>query len=107
MAIALDISALILFRRRRTTILPNRGAGALVTEGPFSKSRNPIYLGNTMLTFGLGLLFATPWLLLAAPLAAFVTARLAIAREETHLAAKFPREWQRYAANTPRWIWKI
>ena len=42
--------------RHRTTILPHRGSAHLVTDGPFSFTRNPIYLGNTMLTLGIGLL---------------------------------------------------
>jgi protein-S-isoprenylcysteine O-methyltransferase Ste14 len=103
-AIALDITAMLAFRRHRTTILPHRSATALITEGPFARSRNPIYLGNTMLVFGAGLLLGIAWLLPAAFIAAAVVQKLAIAREERHLAGSFGRAWTEYAARTPRWL---
>ena len=102
--VALEIATALAFRRHRTTILPHRGATALITGGPFSKSRNPIYVGNTLLLAGAGLLFGIAWLLLAAPVAAFLTQKLAIEREERHLAARFGADWQAYAARTPRWL---
>jgi protein-S-isoprenylcysteine O-methyltransferase Ste14 len=103
-ALALDVTAALAFRRHRTTILPHRGASALVTDGPFAKSRNPIYLANTLLVSGLGLLFGVGWLVLAALAAAGLTQKLAIAREERHLAARFGPAWEDYAARTPRWL---
>ena len=103
-ALALDGTAALAFRRRRTTILPHRGASALVTDGPFAKSRNPIYLANTLLVSGLGLLFGIAWLMLAGLAGAGLTQKLAIEREERHLRARFGRDWEDYAARTPRWL---
>ncbi len=103
-AVALDVTAALAFRRHRTTILPHRGATALITDGPFAKSRNPIYVANTMLVAGAGLLFGVAWLLLAALCAAFLTRKLAIEREERHLAARFGKAGDDYAARTPRWL---
>ncbi len=71
---------------------------------PFSKSRNPIYVANTLLVLGAGLLFGILWLVIAALLAAFATQKLAIEREERHLAARFGPDWRAYAAQTPRWL---
>jgi protein-S-isoprenylcysteine O-methyltransferase Ste14 len=102
--VALEVTAALAFRRHRTTILPHRGASALITDGPFAKSRNPIYLGNTLLVAGAGLLFGLGWLLPAALAAAFATQKLAIEREERHLAARFGQAWADYAARTPRWL---
>ena len=90
--------------RHRTTILPHRGASRLVTNGPFAFSRNPIYVGNTAVVFGLGFFFSTVWPILAAPAAAYVVQKLAIEREENHLAQRFGRAWFAYAARTPRWL---
>lgn len=103
-ALALDISAALAFRRHRTTIMPNRPATALVTGGPFALSRNPIYVANTLLVGGLGLVFGIAWLVIAALLGALLTQKLAIEREERHLAARFGADWQAYAAQTPRWL---
>ena len=77
---------------------PTVAASNLITTGPFAWSRNPIYVGNTVLVIAAGLLFGKLWLILLAPVAAYVTQKLAIEREEKHLAAKFGKEWQDYAA---------
>jgi protein-S-isoprenylcysteine O-methyltransferase Ste14 len=103
-AIALDVTAALAFRRHRTTIMPHRGATALITGGPFATSRNPIYVANTLLVSGAGLLFGIGWLVLAALAGAALTQKLAIEREERHLAARFGEAWEDYARRTPRWL---
>lgn len=103
-ALALDVWASLTFRKAKTTILPHRGTDALVTAGPFEYSRNPIYLGNLLILGGIGLLLGSIWhIALVAPLGIAIN-RLAIAREEAHLAAKFPQAWQEYASRVRRWI---
>lgn len=102
--LGLDLWTAWTFRRARTTILPHRGASSLVTTGPFRLSRNPIYLGNTMLLVGLGLVFDNLWLVVFAVLAAVATQKLAIEREEAHLERRFGAEWRAYAARVRRWI---
>ena len=105
--VALDVAAFRLFRKHRTSILPNRAASSLITEGPFTRSRNPIYLGNTLAIFGTGMLFGVAWLVLAALAAALAVQKLAIEREEAHLEASFGALWRDYAAKTPRWLWRL
>ena len=65
LGLGLDLWAMAAMMLARTNILPIRAAGRLVTNGPFSLSRNPIYLGNTMLMLGIGLagnmLWFLPW----------------------------------------------
>jgi protein-S-isoprenylcysteine O-methyltransferase Ste14 len=102
--LALDVAAFRQFRKHRTSILPTRAAASLIVEGPFARSRNPIYLGNTLVIFGAGLLFGVAWLLPAALVAAFSVQKLAIEREEAHLEASFGASWRDYAARTPRWL---
>jgi protein-S-isoprenylcysteine O-methyltransferase Ste14 len=102
--LALDLATMLAFRHHRTTVLPHRGATRLITDGPFRFSRNPIYLGNTLLVAGAGLVFGVAWLIPAALAGASATGRLAIAREEQHLALRFGQDWADYAARTPRWL---
>ncbi len=102
--LALEIVTALTFRRHRTTIRPDRGATTLIADGPFARSRNPIYVGNTLLLSGIGLLFGIGWLLPATLLAAFATQKLAIEREEQHLRLRFGKAWDDYAARTPRWL---
>ena len=101
--LGLDIWAMSHMARARTNILPHRPADRLVTDGPFGLMRNPIYVGNTIATFGLGLVLQNGWLLVAAPLAAVATHRLAVLREQAHLDAKFGDQWRAYAARVKPW----
>ncbi|MGO8738832.1 methyltransferase family protein [Rhodoblastus sp.] len=102
--LAFDFWAMGVMLLARTNILPNRGAGRLVTSGPFAYTRNPIYLGNTFLLIGIGLAFSALWFVPMAFVAAFLVDRLAIRREEVHLALRFGDEWKEFAARTPRWL---
>jgi protein-S-isoprenylcysteine O-methyltransferase Ste14 len=91
-------------RRRQTNILPHRAAGRLVTTGPFSFTRNPIYVGNATLMAGVGVAFGNLWFVLLGVVSALAVDRLAIRREERHLAARFGQEWIDYASRVPRWL---
>jgi protein-S-isoprenylcysteine O-methyltransferase Ste14 len=95
--------------RARTNILPHRAADKLLTSGVFALTRNPIYLGNTLLLTGIALFTAAVWLIPATMIAAFAVDRLAIRREELHLAVRFGDAFQAYVQTTPRWLgvpWK-
>lgn len=104
LGVGLDFFAMRIMRRRNANILPNRAATALVTEFPFSISRNPIYLGNTLMLMGAGFLFANSWFFFAAAFSALAVTELAIKREEAHLEAMFGARWRRYAEDVPRWL---
>lgn len=103
-ALAVEFSAMRTMARAKTTIMPHRGSDHLVTSGPFSFTRNPIYLGNTMLMIGIGLIAGIVWFVLLAPVAAFVTQKLAIEREEQHLEIRFGKKYRDYAKKVRRWI---
>ncbi|WP_428486755.1 methyltransferase family protein [Rhodopila sp.] len=102
--LAFDGSAMLSMRRHHANILPHRAATALVTSGPFSVSRNPIYLGNTLMLAGAALAFDNLWFAGMAAVAARAVTGLAIKREESHLAASFGAAWQDYAGRVPRWF---
>jgi protein-S-isoprenylcysteine O-methyltransferase Ste14 len=102
--VALNISAIRAMRRAGTTVRPDRGTDHLVTDGPFSFTRNPLYLAGTMLVLGIGLVSGIVWFLLLAILAAFTVQKLAIEREERHLQARFGETYLDYARRVRRWI---
>lgn len=104
LAVTLDIWALKTLWQCHTTAMPHRCASRLVTTGPFRYSRNPIYLGYTLLTVALGLITGNSWFLAAAPVAAIVTTLFAIRCEEMHLLARFGIDFERYCERTRRWI---
>ena len=92
------------FRRARTNILPHRPANHLVTSGPYAFSRNPIYLSNALLTFGIGLAVGNAWFMIAAIAGIYLEQKLAVEREERHLEHKFGKAWRDYAKRVRRWI---
>jgi protein-S-isoprenylcysteine O-methyltransferase Ste14 len=75
-----------------------------VERGPYGYSRNPIYLGDTLLLLGLGLAGSWPSLLLGAPIFALAVDRYAIRPEESHLAARFPQDFAAYKKRVRRWL---
>lgn len=83
---------------------PNKPVTALVTEGPFRLSRNPIYLGFTVAYLGLALLLDALWSLLLLPAVLAVMVRGVIAREEAYLERRFDEHYRAYRARVRRWI---
>lgn len=102
--LALELWAIGAFRRRRTAVQPWKPSTALVAEGPYRFSRNPIYLGFAVTYLGLALALNS-WLALAllAP-CLLVVDRGVIAREERYLSAKFGASYDAYRARVRRWI---
>lgn len=103
-AIAIGIWALKALLESGTTTRATRPASHLVTSGPFRFSRNPIYLGYTLVTLSLGLISGNGWYLAAALLTAVLTHAWVIRREERHLLARFGFEFERYCRRTRAWI---
>lgn len=99
----LGVWALIELFWNSTNIQPHMAADRLVTSGPFSFSRNPIYLGNTAATIGIGLAFNQPWFIVMGMMHAALVQILAIEREELHLEARFGKDWVKYRNRVSRW----
>jgi protein-S-isoprenylcysteine O-methyltransferase Ste14 len=73
-----------------------RKSQVLVTDGPYSLCRNPLYIGTMLVTVGAGLCFEN-LLMLVTMLVTMVPAHMVAARlEDAHLAAKFPVEFPEY-----------
>ncbi len=104
LALLIDFNAMRNMHRHKTTIMPNKAAEHLVSTGPFAFSRNPIYVANTMLTIGAGLMAGIIWFIPLAFIAAIITQKMAIEREEAHLAAKFGKNWRDYTHKVRRWL---
>ena len=90
--------------RARTNIWPHRAADHLVTTGPFTRFRNPIYLADVMILLGLAELTKNVWLVAAAALFALAVTWLAIIPEERHLEARFGDAYRAYKARSRRWL---
>jgi protein-S-isoprenylcysteine O-methyltransferase Ste14 len=102
--VALFVAALGMFRRAKTTLIPNRPASALVTHGPYAITRNPMYLSLACLYLALALLINSWWAVGMLVVVLIVIDRAVIAREERYLAAAFPEDYAAYRARVRRWL---
>jgi protein-S-isoprenylcysteine O-methyltransferase Ste14 len=88
----------------QTAVNPAKPTTAIVSDGVFRLSRNPLYLSLTLLYIGISLLFSALWaLLLLLPLLVIVQIGV-IQREESYLERKFGDEYLRYKVQVRRWI---
>lgn len=91
-------------RRADTAVNPGRPTTALVTDGPYTLTRNPGYLGMAILSAGIVALTGALWALVGVAIAVLVIDRGVIAREERYLESRFPAAYSAYSARTRRWI---
>lgn len=68
----------------------------LVTKGPFSQRRHPMYSGHILITLGFGIALHSVYALAWSALAAAVQL-IGAFREERHLRTWFPREYPHYS----------
>jgi protein-S-isoprenylcysteine O-methyltransferase Ste14 len=83
---------------------PELPTSLMVTNGIFSISRNPMYLGATCVLIGIALVFKLAWVFVFLVPTLIACQSILIEPEERYLAAKFGTEYQRYAASVNRWI---
>jgi protein-S-isoprenylcysteine O-methyltransferase Ste14 len=91
-------------RHAGTPASPYKPVSRLVTEGPFSYTRNPGYLSMAMIYTGVAGLANALWAILLLPATLFVIQRGVIEREERYLERAFGEEYLRYKARVRRWI---
>jgi protein-S-isoprenylcysteine O-methyltransferase Ste14 len=92
------------FRRRRTTLNPFGEASALVQDGLYRYSRNPMYLGMLLVLAGVALWLGHLLALLLLPTFVVVVSRRNIRVEERVLEARFGDDYRRYRRNVRRWL---
>lgn len=96
--------ALGLFRRAGTRPEPWQPTTAIVTGGVYRVTRNPMYVGISLVCAGLALTFGSPLALALLPVAVMVIHRSVILREERYLEEKFGAEYLAYKARVRRWL---
>lgn len=104
LGIGLLIGARMQFARADAEIMTFATPRNLVTDGLFRFSRNPMYLGFTVVLLAAALAVNT-WCALAAPLAFFLLAQFwYVPAEERAALATFGADYERYRARTRRWV---
>ena len=92
------------FRKAGTSVMPGEPSTALVREGLYKVTRNPIYIGLILVYFGLSLVLTSVWMLLLLIPAVVILHRGVVKREEDYLTWKFGDAYRRYAEQVPRWL---
>lgn len=100
----LALLAISEMRRQKTTVIPHQTPSRLVQSGIFSRSRNPIYLGDVMLLTGLILYFDAVLCLPLIPIFTWILERRFILPEEDRLRRVFRADWARYEGKVRRWL---
>ena len=106
MGLACVLPSFRLFARYKTTISPltPSDTAALVTEGMYRYSRNPMYLGLLLITIASTIWFGT-WLgIIINIVFIFLINFLQIIPEEEALLEIFGEEYEEYKKNVRRWI---
>jgi len=91
-------------QRAKTNINPTKPTTAIVTEGPYRLTRNPIYVALTLLYAGIALLFNSFWMMLLLPFVLVIMNVGVIEREERYLQSKFGKQYLNYRRSVRRWL---
>lgn len=93
-----------LFSRAGTPVIPFERSTALVTSGTYRYTRNPMYLGMTLVLTGAWLLFGTLTPLIAILAFVWIIQRNFVRGEERFLETLFAEEYRAYKQQVRRWI---
>ncbi|MGD9645873.1 MAG: isoprenylcysteine carboxylmethyltransferase family protein [Pirellulales bacterium] len=85
-----------------TLYIGGRKGTQLVTTGPYSITRNPLYLGIFFLVLSVAFFLGSPLLAIGLLLATTVYLRVTVASEERRLAARQGLAFREYCARVPR-----
>ena len=92
------------FHKAGTDVRPDRPDSALITSGPYCYSRNPLYLGLTLVQVAAATWFNNAWVLAMAVVSVAVISRYAIRREEHYLESLFGESYREYKQRVRRWF---
>jgi len=101
-----SVSGAIAFRKAKTTKNPMKpqAASSLVVGGIYKLTRNPMYLGLSLVLLGWAVFLWSAWALPGPVVFIAYISRFQIAPEERVLAARFGTEYASYKARVRRWL---
>ena len=97
------ISAILALRRAGTAVNPGKPTTALVAQGPFRFSRNPLYLSLALIYLGATISLDMLWPLVFLP-GVLAAIGLVVRQEERYLERKFGQVYLDYKAKVRRWL---
>lgn len=94
----------VLFRLWATLFVGGRKDRVLQVDGPYSITRNPLYVGSFFLALSCGAFLQSMLFLVGVTLACLLYAHGVVVAEEKMLADLFPNEYPEYLRRTPRFV---
>ena len=92
------------FKRAGTAVRPFAPSTALVEDGPFRFTRNPMYLGLLLVLAGLFVLLGTVSPLIVLPAFFWVLQTRFVVHEEAHMQTHFGTRYEDYRRRVRRWL---
>lgn len=102
--LAVVLAAMKKFAQAGTRVEPWAPSSAIVCDGIYRHTRNPMYVGMALVMLGLALIIGSPMSLAMVGVALLVVDRFVIRREEAYLEAKFGAEYRNYRDRVRRWL---
>ena len=101
-----SVAGVLSFRRAQTTLNPTKPqeASSLVSTGIYRVTRNPMYLGLSLVLVAWAVFLSSAWALLGVAAFVLYMDRLQIAPEERALSKLFGSEYTAYRAKVRRWL---
>ena len=103
-ALAVLIWGVRTMKRSGEDIKPDTPTYSIVSSGPYSLSRNPLYLSLSGAYVAIALMLNTAWPLFIFPAWLATLQFGVILREERYLERLFGEEYRRYQARVRRWL---
>jgi protein-S-isoprenylcysteine O-methyltransferase Ste14 len=100
----LAASAIGLFRRKQTSMITFRPANTLVTTGPYTFTRNPMYVSLALLTIAFAFFLNSWWIVLLLVPTLLIVQQVVIVPEERYLRRRFGAEYEAYTRRVGRWM---
>jgi protein-S-isoprenylcysteine O-methyltransferase Ste14 len=96
--------AAVLFRRTGQDPAPWKPSPTMIAQGPYKLTRNPMYVGMTLIELGVGVAVNDPWIALLAPVALLGVHVIAVLPEEAYLLERFGEDYAKYRARVRRYL---
>ncbi len=104
LAFLIAIPTFVQFSRAKTNVDPYKPVTAIIRNGPFRWTRNPLYLGMVIVQLGVAAAVDGLWIAVLVIPTIFVVSIGVIVREERYLERKFGEEYLAYKAAVRRWV---
>lgn len=104
LGVLINIFADEALRKANTTVKPFQESSSLVTNGVYTISRHPMYLGFMLILVGVAVILGSisPWVII--PVFVITMDLIFIREEEVMLETKFGSSWVNYRKKVHRWI---